>query len=173
MRFPLGTKSNPSRAAGTGGKLPKPIFSDLATSKRPSSPQDYRAAFLSEDRKNPYTSMFLIILLASFLGSYPVWAGEQHYYDLGGACEDGVDLVQGINMPKIRDAEKSGQWDKVIEYEKLSVRGGCSNQFRWGELVESLLKAHREADAMHALQEMDSRGFELNPSTIDEGHQKT
>jgi len=111
-------------------------------------------------------------LLASFLLSYPTWAAEQHYYDLGGACEDGVDLAQGINMRKIRDAEKSGLWDKLIEYEKLLVRGGCSNQFRWGELVESLLKAHRETDALHALQEMDSRGFELNPSTIDESHKE-
>jgi hypothetical protein len=148
------------------------IIENLVASKRPSSPQNRRAAFLRKDRRNRYTSIFLIVLLASFLRSYPVWAAEQHYYDLGGACKDGVDLAQGINMQKIRDAEKSGSWDKVIEYEKLSVRGGCSNQFRWDELVESLLKAHREADALHALQEMDSRGFELNPSTIDEGHKE-
>jgi hypothetical protein len=145
---------------------------NLTTSKQSTIRRDQRASLLSQARKTPYASVFLITLLATLLGSHPVSAQKQHYYNLGGDCEDGVDLAQGVTPRTIRDAEKSGSWNKLIEYEKLFVRGGCSIQYRWDDLVESLLKAHRGADALQVLQEMDSREFELNPSAIGESHKK-
>ena len=49
---------------------------------------------------------------------------------------------------------------------KQHVRGGCNIEYRWDGLVNALLSAHRSAEASSVLQEMDARGFDLNPALL-------
>lgn len=111
-------------------------------------------------------SIFLVVFRMTLPQSGSVWAAQQRY-DLGGPCSAVV--YQGT-LPQIWEAKRSGSWDRVIELEKLNVRAGCSIEYRWRELVNALLEAHRQTEALEALQEMDSRGFDLNPSMIDREH---
>jgi hypothetical protein len=110
-------------------------------------------------------SICLLVFLASFLSPRSGWAAEQ-YYDLGGPCRD----QPGMNLQEIHTAEQSGSWDRVVELEKALVRGGCRIQYRWYELANALLEAHRQTEAVLVMQEMDSRGFDLNPSFIGKDH---
>jgi hypothetical protein len=50
--------------------------------------------------------------------------------------------------------------------EKEAVRAACNNEYRWEGLVNALLSAHRSAEASSVLQEMDARGFDLNPALL-------
>lgn len=96
----------------------------------------------------------------------PAWAADGHY-DLGGPCQD----VRGPGQfSEIRQARNSGDWSRVIELEKASVRAMCGNAYRWFELADALLDAHRPAEALAVLQEMDSRGFDVNPALIGGMH---
>jgi len=107
-----------------------------------------------------------ILLVGSLTGS--LWAAQQQF-DLGGACSAAVSPGP---FSQLREAKKGGNWDRVIEVAKQNVREGCGVEYRWGELVNALLEAHRPAEALQALQEMDSRGFDLNPSAIDSGQEE-
>ncbi len=84
----------------------------------------------------------------------------QERYDLGGICfpESG-----GGPFAEIARAEKSGDRDRVIELNKLSVRGMCDNAYRWEHLVRALVAGKREAEATRVVEEMDERGFDLRP----------
>jgi pentatricopeptide repeat protein len=64
-------------------------------------------------------------------------------------------------------AKNAGDWSRVVELERTSVRGMCSNQFRWYELISALLQAHRDKEALAVFEEMRARGFDLNPSLPD------
>jgi len=81
---------------------------------------------------------------------------------LGGPCKDEPSLI----LPDRIQAEKSGDWDRAAELEKRFVRASCGNQYRWYGLIRALLKAGRETQAVLVLQEMDARGFDLNPALI-------
>ena len=105
----------------------------------------------------------LLVLCADLLLSRPAWAGEQHY-DLGGPCED---QPKWNRWKEIREAEKAGEWDRAVALRKQAVRAACRIQYRWFGLVNALLKAHHSAEAVNILQEMDSRGFEINPASMD------
>ena len=95
-----------------------------------------------------------------------VFTAEQ-YYDLGGPCAP----VQGPGVfAQLLAARKSGDWNRIIELQKQSVREGCRIQYRWEELALTLIDAHREPDAVKVLEEMDTRGFEVNPSAIERSH---
>ncbi len=104
----------------------------------------------------------MLILCADLLLSRPA-AVEQHY-DLGGPCEN---RPSWNGWKEIREAEKAGEWDRAVALIKQAVRAACRNQYRWFGLVNALLKAHRSAEALSILQEMDSRGFEINPAFRD------
>jgi hypothetical protein len=105
---------------------------------------------------------FSIFVFISIAG----WAADGHY-DLGGPCKDSAG--PGV-LAKILAAKNSGSWELAIELEKANVRDGCSIEYRWHELVNALLEAHRQTEAVQALQEMESRGFNLNPSIIGRDH---
>jgi hypothetical protein len=109
--------------------------------------------------------MYLIVLIAGLLSPFAGSAAEQ-YYDLGGPCKD----QPLMNLREINDARKGGAWDRVIELEKLQVRAGCRIEYRWHELVNALIEAPRQSEAAQVLQEMDSRGFDVNPSIIGRDH---
>ena len=83
---------------------------------------------------------------------------------LGGSCDD---EQHWSRWNEIRNAEKAGQLDRVIELEKEAVRAACNNEYRWYGLVNALLKAHRRPEASRILDQMDTRGFEVNPTFID------
>jgi hypothetical protein len=68
----------------------------------------------------------------------------------------------------MREAEKAGAWDRAVALRKEEVRSGCSNQYRWFELVNTLIEALRTPKATRVLQEMDLRDFEVNPALPDE-----
>jgi len=103
------------------------------------------------------------ILLAGFLAPQSSFTAEQ-FYSLGGPCANAPALGQRA----IEDAKKSGSWDKAIELQKVQVRGGCGIEYRWLELVRLLLEARRETEAVQAMQEMDSRGFDFNILVVGE-----
>jgi pentatricopeptide repeat protein len=88
-------------------------------------------------------------------------------YDLGGPC---VDAAGPLPMAKAAEAKKRGAWSEVIELQKASVRASCRNEYRWHELVSALLAAGRRSEAVRVLQEMDARGFDLNPGVIGRMH---
>jgi pentatricopeptide repeat protein len=69
---------------------------------------------------------------------------------------------------EIQDAEKAREWDRAVVLAKEDVRAGCNIEFRWDGLVNALLSAHRLAEASSVLQEMDARGFDLNPAVLGE-----
>jgi len=88
------------------------------------------------------------------------WA--QHY-DLGGPCTN-ENIVPRTYFADIRTAQEKGDWKRLVDLEVLSVRSGCANEFRWKQLARALVLADRAADAIHVLEDMDERGFKLNPS---------
>jgi hypothetical protein len=105
----------------------------------------------------------LILLMAWLFHASPASDAIQSaskYYDLGGACQDRPYFIPG-NMDQ---AEKTAAWDRAIDLRKEYVRASCGNEFRWYQVVKTLLLAHRPEDALCTLQEMDARGFEINPS---------
>ena len=107
----------------------------------------------------------LMLAFTTFVWPQSQGAVQQHY-DLGGPCKDEAGVGA---LPQIWKAKESGDWDRVVELERLSVRGACSNEYRWLELVDSLLQTHRQSEALQALLYMDSRGFDLNPSVVGRG----
>jgi hypothetical protein len=103
------------------------------------------------------TVSIVSILLAGFLAPQSGYTADQ-FYSLGGPCVN----TPAVDQRAIEDARKSGAWDRAIELQKLQVRGGCGIEYRWLELVKLLLEARRETEAVQAMQEMDSRGFDFN-----------
>lgn len=75
-----------------------------------------------------------------------------------------------MNLRAIDDAKRVGAWTQVVELEKAAVRGGCQIESRWIELVNALLQAHRQTEAVQAMQDMDSRGFDLSRYLTDSDH---
>lgn len=107
--------------------------------------------------------MCLLILCAELISPLPGW-GIQEHYDLGGPCQD---QPSWNGWKEIRDAEKAGEWDRAVALQKQAVRAGCNIQYRWYGLVNALVKAHRLPEASGILQQMDSRGLEVNPALIE------
>ena len=99
--------------------------------------------------------------------SLPSKAASDAHYDIGGPCQSG--FLSGP-FTQIQQAEKSGSWDTLVELEKENVRAGCNIEYRWLELVNALLSAHRPSEAVLVLEEMDARGFEVNPASLSEEH---
>ena len=106
---------------------------------------------------------FLIVLCADLVLASPVSTGQERY-DLGGPCKD----QPSSSLYQIQDAEKAREWDRAVVLAKEDVRSGCNIEFRWDGLVNALLGAHRSAEASSVLQEMDARGFDLNPALLGE-----
>jgi hypothetical protein len=98
-----------------------------------------------------------VVLLAPRLAS----TAEQ-FYDLGGPCKDEV----SISLRELDSAKKSGSWDRVVELAKADVRGGCGIEYRWEQLVDGLVQAKRQTEALQVLQEVNSRDFDLEPGII-------
>ena len=103
------------------------------------------------------------IVLAGFLAPQSSYTADE-FYSLGGPCVNAPALGQRA----IEEAKRSGAWDQAIELQKLQVRGGCGIEYRWLELVKLLLEARRETEAVQAMQEMDSRGFDFNILVVGE-----
>ena len=111
------------------------------------------------------TSTLALLCLAGAFYCSAQPAGAR--YDLGGPCRDASGAGTFL---KILEAKKSGAWDRVVDLSKLNVRESCGNEYRWYELVSALLYARRQPEAVQALQEMDARGFDLNPSLLGGSH---
>ncbi|MBV9761276.1 MAG: hypothetical protein JO340_11990 [Acidobacteriaceae bacterium] len=80
---------------------------------------------------------------------------------IGGPCQDDRGWIGSKQM---REAERSHDWDRLIDLRKQEVRTGCGIAYRWYELADTLLQAGRPKEALRVLQAMDARGFEINPS---------
>ena len=106
-----------------------------------------------------------IILCADLVLACPAATGQERY-DLGGQCSDQPNWPGWRQM---QDAEQAREWDRAVVLAKEEVRAGCGSEFRWEGLVNTLLSAHRSAEASSVLQEMDARGFELNPALLGDG----
>jgi hypothetical protein len=109
---------------------------------------------------------FAATALAVLLASGPLTAAESHY-DLGGPCQD--NYTSNLSG-EIREAKQNRNWDRAIALEKINVRQMCRNQYRWFELVSTLLAAQRPAEALRALEAMDSREFNLTAEAIGDTH---
>jgi hypothetical protein len=95
-----------------------------------------------------------------------MFAADQHY-DLGGPCA----TVQGPgSFSELLAAKKSLDWNRIIELQRQYVREACAIQYRWEELAQTFIDAHRESDAVNVLEEMDARGFDVNPALIEPTH---
>ncbi len=103
--------------------------------------------------------------LAAVLLATPAFAAE-HYYDLGGPCKE----AQPTRIKEIVDAQRTSNWNRLVDLQKLEVRDSCGNEFRWFELAKALLLAHRPAEAVQVLEEMDARDLDLNPSLVVRFH---
>lgn len=106
----------------------------------------------------------LIVLCANLVSACPA-PTDQKRYDLGGPCKD---KPSWPGSKEIQDAERARDWDRAVLLEKETVRGGCNIPYRWYELVNTLLGAHRSAKASSVLEEMDARGFDLNLEFLGE-----
>jgi hypothetical protein len=106
--------------------------------------------------------VWLTVLCTDVVLSRPAWIGQQHY-ELVGPCEDQPSWNE---WKEIRDAEAAGDWDRAVALRKESVKAGCSIQYRRYSLVKTLLRTHRPAEASSILQQMDSRGLEVNPALM-------
>ena len=109
--------------------------------------------------RNPKVLLYRTIAALLWLPA-GVWA---QYYDLGGPC---VDRHNPLTTADVFKAQKNGDWPRAVDLQKLVVRDGCGIEARWYQLVTLLLKARREQEAVRVLEEMDARGFDLNPSSI-------
>ena len=112
--------------------------------------------------------LLVVVSGAGFFVALSALAAEQRY-DLGGPCSN---TVESSPFSQISAAKSAGSWDRVVELEKLCVRAGCTIEYRWRELATALLQARRKLEALQALSEMDSRGFDLNASRIGSEHQE-
>jgi hypothetical protein len=83
-------------------------------------------------------------------------------FDLGGPCSPAINSEGPGIYKEIAEARKSQSWDRLIELEKRFVRDGCAIEYRWRELANIFVQAGRQAEAIQVLEEMDSRGFDLN-----------
>lgn len=105
----------------------------------------------------------LIVLCADLVLACPAATGQERY-DLGGPCKD----QPSWRIKETEDAERAREWDRAVLLEKETVRGGCNISYRWYRLVNALLSAHRSAEASSALEEMDSRGFDVELAFLGE-----
>jgi hypothetical protein len=109
----------------------------------------------------PSPAAMFIGLAAMALPGIAAPAGQ--FYDLGGPCEKRFDL----NLSRaINAAANSKDWDSLVQLQKQDIRDGCEIEYRWWTLADILLKAGRQVEAVGLLQEMDDRGFEINPAMI-------
>jgi hypothetical protein len=107
----------------------------------------------------------LIVLCADLGLASPASTGQERY-DLGGPCEDQPNFRVS---KELKDAESAHEWDRAVVLTKEDVRaGGCNIPYRWDELVNALLSAHRSAEASRVLQEMDARGFDVELAVLGE-----
>ena len=96
-----------------------------------------------------------------------VLSAADGHYDLGGPCQT---ILGPRALLKIQEAKRSGSWERVIELEKQSVREGCGIAYRWESLADTLVQVRGEGEAIQVLEEMDSRGFNLNASSFGTEH---
>jgi hypothetical protein len=101
---------------------------------------------------------------------------QQTRFDLGGPCSPTMNSEGPGMYREIVEARKIQAWDRLIELEKRFVRDGCAIDYRWRELANVFVQAGRQPEAIQALEEMDSRGFDLsfglNRSPIGEAHKE-
>jgi hypothetical protein len=109
----------------------------------------------------------LIVLCADLVSACPASTGQEGY-DLGGPCKD----QPTSHGREIKDAERARDWDRAVVLVKEDVRAGCNIPYRWYELVNALLSAHRSAEASSVLQEMDARGFGIDLALLGEYFRK-
>jgi pentatricopeptide repeat protein len=103
--------------------------------------------------------------IAPKLTEVPGSAGTDQTPDvLDGPCEENLHWSR---LDEISAAEKAGEWDRVVVLQKEGVRAACFSEYTWYGLVNALLKANRRPEASRVLDEMDARGFEINPTFID------
>lgn len=121
----------------------------------------------------------LVIVLA---GPAALAADKGGRFDLGGPCLTAAEqerLLEEITKHPRADelfldtlaAQRAGDWRRVAELERESVRRMCANPFRWFQLAEAYLKAGDRQSAARVIEEVYRRGFEINPlkirSTLD------
>lgn len=93
----------------------------------------------------------------------PQASAPQAAYDLGGPCHNQPPLN---DWRQIKDAEESGDWDRVVALEKQAVRAACDNESAWWSLGNALVRAGRPAEASRLLWEMDARRFDVNSEFV-------
>ena len=109
----------------------------------------------------PLRAATLVGFAAMALPGTAAPAGQ--FYDVGGPCEKRFDVSLSRSLHAARNNQA---WDSLIQLQKQFIRDGCEIGYRWWTLADFLLKAGRQVEALSLLQEMDARGFELNPAII-------
>jgi len=86
--------------------------------------------------------------------------------DLGGPCSETPQTRLALTGKQEADLRKAKNWNALIEGAKQNVRDLCSNAYRWGNLFNAFVDAHRYTEATQVLNEMKTRGFPLPFATL-------
>ena len=107
----------------------------------------------------------VLALVLLLLGCAP-GPGAAQPFDLGGPClESGSS--ESPPYAAIREAAADADWLGVIALQKQSVRGMCSNPYRWFSLASAYLRAGQPDAATEVLGEAHRRGAEIKPATFE------
>lgn len=84
-------------------------------------------------------------------------------FDLGGPCLlPGDSELESLSNTEVSGerlaAENAGDWNRLLNFEKASVRLNCEIRYRWLSLAEVLLRLGRNQDAIEVLKDAHSRG---------------
>lgn len=102
---------------------------------------------------------FLLFALA------PILSASEGSFNLGGPCVDVVGYPPGFHT-ELRESLAEGDWERVIELQKQSVRAMCSNDYRWLELADAYALVARPDVAIEILTELHRKGAEIKPETL-------
>ena len=106
-----------------------------------------------------------IVLIALLSASCPPGAEAEVPFDVGGPCQE-EGASDPVPFAKMRQAAEAEDWDRLIELEKQSVRGMCSNHYRWFSLASAYLRAGQIDAAIEVLSEAHRRGARIVGETF-------
>lgn len=115
--------------------------------------------------KRPRIPFLLLLVFTSILSVSSAERLSEKDFGLGGPCVDVSRYPPGFHKQQM-EATEAGDWERVIELQKQSVRAMCSNNYRWLELAEAYAAAGRTDVSIEILTELHEKGEEIKASTL-------
>lgn len=94
-------------------------------------------------------------------------------FDLGGECLPAPTAFNTSRFKALDQAQKSGDYKKVVELQKLEVRDMCDNEYRWFTLAKFYLKNHEETKAIEILEMWYDKQSQEVETTLDSNEFQT